>query len=259
MHHNSIPCATATALLFGGTLGLGSTAEAGLTVTSAYFNFNAGSVHATNFDGSAEGSLQGVVWFDVLKLWEEAPEFFTSTQLYPASWVSDVVPFAVGLTPAGSYPSVSGGAEWNAWNVSAEGGVTADGSTVYGTNNGASLKITFGDKPGTDGSGLHGVGGTFRFLDEAGAFFTGEVRIELSNGTAEVRSFSKTNPFAGFWSTDPLLTITSMEIMPYGLTPPDFSIGIQDLYLGYAGVPVPAPGAIALLGAAGLVTGRRRR
>jgi hypothetical protein len=47
--------------------------------------------------------------------------------------------------------------------------------------------------------------------------------------------------------------------MPYGLTPPDFSIGIQDLYLGYAGVPVPAPGALALLGAAGLVGLARRR
>lgn len=208
---------------------------------------------------SAGGSPQDIAWFNELKLWEEAPEFFSAAKLYPTSWVSQVAPFAVGATPYGSYPSVSGGADWNAWTVSAEGGVTADGSTVYGTNNGASLKITFGDKAGTDGSGLHGVGGKFRFLDGSGAFFTGEVRIELSNGSAEVRSFSKTNPFAGFWSTDPLLTITSMEIMPYGLTPPDFSIGIQDLYLGYAGVPVPAPGALALLGAAGLVGLARRR
>jgi hypothetical protein len=208
---------------------------------------------------SAGGSPQDIAWFNEPKLWEEAPEFFTAAKLYPASWVSEVVPFAVGMTRAGSYPSVSGGADWNAWTVSAEGGLTATGTTVYGTNNGASLKITFGDKPGTDGSGLHGVGGKFRFLDDSGAFFTGNVRIELSNGTAEVRSFSKTNQFAGFWSTDPLLTITSMEIMPYGLTPPDFSIGIQDLYLGYAGVPVPAPGALALLGAAGLVGLARRR
>lgn len=208
---------------------------------------------------SAGGSPQDIAWFNELKLWEEAPALFTAAKLYPASWVSDVVPFAVGLTREGSYPSVSGGADWNAWTVSAEGGLTATGTTVYGTNNGASLKITFGDKPGTDGSGLHGVGGKFRFLDDSGAFFTGNVRIELSNGTAEVRSFSKTNQFAGFWSTDPLLTITSMEIMPYGLTPPDFSIGIQDLYLGYAGVPVPAPGALALLGAAGLVGLARRR
>ena len=44
---------TAAALLFGGTLGLATAADAGLTVTSAYFNLNAGGVYATNFDISA--------------------------------------------------------------------------------------------------------------------------------------------------------------------------------------------------------------
>ena len=42
-----------SALLFGGTLGVATAAEAGLTVTSAYFNLNAGSAYATNFDASA--------------------------------------------------------------------------------------------------------------------------------------------------------------------------------------------------------------
>ena len=45
-----------SALLFGGTLGVATAAEAGLTVTSAYFNLNAGGVYASNFDASAIGS-----------------------------------------------------------------------------------------------------------------------------------------------------------------------------------------------------------
>jgi hypothetical protein len=46
----------AAALLFGGTLGLATAADAGITVTSAYFNLNAGGVYATNFDASVIGS-----------------------------------------------------------------------------------------------------------------------------------------------------------------------------------------------------------
>jgi len=47
---------TAAALLFGGTLGLATAADAGLTVTSAYFNLNAGGAYAQNFDASAIGA-----------------------------------------------------------------------------------------------------------------------------------------------------------------------------------------------------------
>ena len=205
---------------------------------------------------SAGGAAEGITWFDDLTVWESAPSVFS----FPKSWVTESVQFAVGQTGAGSYQDLAGGADWNAWVISAgSSGLTSDGSLVYATASGASLRLDFGGKPGLDGSGLHGVGGNFRLRNEDGTFFNGEIRIELSNGDAIVEEISKSNPFVGFWSTDPMLTITSMTLSPYGLTPPDFSIGITDLYLGYAGVAVPAPGALALIGAAGLVGISRRR
>ena len=205
---------------------------------------------------SAGAASEGITFFDDLKIWESAPAAFS----FPKSWVSENVEFAVGQTAAGHYEHFSGGADWNAWMISAgNAGLTANGSLLYATASGASLRLDFGGKPGIDGSGLHGVGGNFRLRNEDGTFFNGEIRIELSNGDAIVEEISKSNPFVGFWSTDPMLTITSMTLSPYGLTPPDFSIGITDLYLGYAGVAVPAPGAMVLLGAAGLVGISRRR
>ncbi len=205
---------------------------------------------------SAGAASEGITFFDDLKIWEAAPAVFS----FPKSWVTENVEFAVGQTAEGYYGQVSGGSDWNAWAISAgNAGLTANGSLLYATASGASLRLDFGGKPGLDGSGLHGVGGNFRLRNEDGTFFNGEIRIELSNGEAIVEEFSKSDPFVGFWSTDPTLTITSMTLSPYGLTPPDFSIGIADLYLGYAGVAVPAPGAMALLGAAGLVGISRRR
>lgn len=205
---------------------------------------------------SAGGAAEGISWFNDFKTWETAPAVFS----FPKSWVTETLEFDVGATRAGYYPSLTGGADWNAWAISAgNAGLTANGSLLYATASGASLRLDFTGKSGTDGSGLHGVGGDFFLRNEDGTFFNGQIRIELSNGEADVREFSTANPFEGFWSTDPLLTITSMTLSPYGLTPPDFSIGITDLYLGYAGVAVPAPGALALIGAAGLVGISRRR
>jgi hypothetical protein len=205
---------------------------------------------------SAGGSAEGITWFNDKDIWEAAPAVFS----FPKSWVTDFVDVAVGKTPEGDHAQLSGGADWNAWAITAgTGDLTATGALVYTTLNGSSLRLDFGGKPGIDGSGLHGVGGNFLLRNSDGTFFNGEIRIELSNGEAIEEALSKNNPFAGFWSTDPLLTITSMTLTPSGFSPPDFSIGIQDLYLGYAGVPVPAPGALALLGAAGLVGLARRR
>lgn len=205
---------------------------------------------------SAGGVSEGITFCVDLKDWEAAPAAFS----YPKSWVTENVEFAVGQTASGYYEQLEGGADWNAWTISAgSAGLTSNGALLYATANGASLQLEFGGKPGVDGSGLHGVGGNFRLRNEDGTFFKCEIRIELSNGDGITKEISKTNPFVGFWSTDPMLTITSMTLSVYGPTPPNFSIGITDLYLGYAGVAVPAPGALALLGAAGFVGLARRR
>jgi hypothetical protein len=56
------------------------------------------------------------------------------------------------------------------------------------------------------------------------------------------------------------LTITGLTLEPFSGSTSNYYIGAHTLFLGYAGVAlVPAPGAIALLGAAGLVGWSRRR
>jgi len=60
----------------------------------------------------------------------------------------------------------------------------------------------------------------------------------------------------GFWVADPNQTITSFKVQPMG-TAAAYFVGAETMYLGTA--VVPAPGAIALLGAVGLLSGARRR
>ena len=83
--------------------------------------------------------------------------------------------------------------------------------------------------------------------------------LKLSDGPSIFKNFNNESDFAGFWLTDPTLTITGLTIEPVGTAAVANFVGIDTLYLGFAGAPVPAPGAIALLGAAGLVATRRRR
>ncbi|MFM8641104.1 MAG: hypothetical protein ACKOEL_10785, partial [Planctomycetota bacterium] len=72
-----------------------------------------------------------------------------------------------------------------------------------------------------------------------------------------VRNFGGADPFAGFWLTDTTATIASVTVTPFGNAPAGMYVGAHTLYLGYAGIP--APGAIVLLGAAGLIASNRRR
>lgn len=204
------------------------------------------------------GGSDGVLWLDDAGLWVDAPAFIKD---YPASWVTDTFISPVGaITSPGTYASLSGGKGWYAWTLTAVGStLSANGSIVSSVKSGAPLRIDFGGASGPDGSGVHGVGGNFRLVDASGSFLGGELALTLSNGDAFVRQFTKDQPFGGFWTTDPSLTITSMTVSAYGLVPPSYSIGIQDLYLGYAGVPVPGPASAALLAAAGLIRASRRR
>jgi MYXO-CTERM domain-containing protein len=62
---------------------------------------------------------------------------------------------------------------------------------------------------------------------------------------------SSTSQWQGFWSNGPAITSISIQVMGSGtLYPSADSISVA---------VIPAPGALALLGAAGLVGGRRRR
>lgn len=175
------------------------------------------------------------------------------------------------------YATVSNGTssnwwQWTATSGSPVGGVSigsgpgtgdnADGQYIYSTPTGNALVFSFTGANSSDGgfrSGLRGIGGGFRFFSASGAPVAGRLILTISNGDSVVRNFNSTDSFAGFWLTDQHTVITSLRLEPFGTTMGSYFIGAHTLYLGYAGAEIPAPGAIALLGAAGLVGFRRRR
>lgn len=137
------------------------------------------------------------------------------------------------------------------WSASASGGLYAQGG-VLSTNRPETLTFTFTP-------GVRAVGGNFFGTDidfnNASVIFT----VSLSNGTSFSGEASTPESFTGFRSTT-AATISSLSIdvepaqgFMGGEMPPVYP-SVDNLYFG-----VPAPGAIALLGAAGLIGFRRRR
>ena len=204
----------------------------------------------------AFASFVDVVTFTNRLEWRDAatdPEL----ALFPANWdirfrtdnMTDV-PIVGGVA--------SGGNGWSSWTATSSSGEMVNAGTgIYSTPAGSSIILDFTNPVGPDFSGLRGIGGGFQFFDSTGAFVPGKILLKLSDGTSIFKNFNNESDFAGFWLTDPTLTITGLTIQPVGTAAGLNFVGIDTLYLGYAGVP--APGAITLLAAAGIVATRRRR
>jgi hypothetical protein len=140
---------------------------------------------------------------------------------------------------AGSTASVN-------WSAFADGGLyVQDG--VFSTEFPDPLTFTFTP-------GVRAVGGNFFGVDaefaNAAVFFS----VLLSDGTSYEGEASSPASFTGFRSTTAAtiasLTINVENAVGTGAVYPS----VDNLYFG-----VPAPGAVALLGVAGLVGSRRRR
>jgi MYXO-CTERM domain-containing protein len=139
------------------------------------------------------------------------------------------------------------------WSASAsEGLFVQDG--VLSTNLPETLTFTF--TPGVRAVGGNFFGTDFEF-NNASVIFT----VSLSNGTSFTGEASNPASFTGFRSTT-AATISSLSIdvepaqgFMGGGVPPVYP-SVDNLYFG---VTAPAPGAVALLGAAGLIGLRRRR
>jgi hypothetical protein len=140
---------------------------------------------------------------------------------------------------AGSTASVN-------WSAFADGGLYVQGG-VFSTEFPDPLTFTFTP-------GVRAVGGNFFGVDaefaNAAVFFS----VLLSDGTSYEGEASSPASFTGFRSTT-AATIASLTINVENLFGTDAVYpSVDNLYFG-----VPAPGAVALLGVAGLVGSRRRR
>jgi hypothetical protein len=217
-------------------------------------------VAAGVFAASASAGSVSVVFSQSYDDWSD-PDFVSA--LYPAGWTTSVVNDDFSTMQSGTFATASGGSAWNAWTMNPSSGSLAVNTPVAGiqaTETGATIHIAF-TSPGSPDSGLHGVGGYFGLRDGTGNWVPGTIQVTLSNGSSDVRRHDSASQFIGWWISTPGLTITSLDIRPVSNFKGSFTTGntvaISQLSFGYAGVP--APGAFALLGLAGLMAGRGRR
>ena len=206
----------------------------------------------------ASAGVVDVVTFTNRNEWRDAATD-PDMALFPATW--EVLFRTDNMTDVPIVGGVAtGGTDWSSWTATSSastGAMVSTGTGIYSTPAGSSIILDFTGPVGPDNGGLRGIGGGFQFFDDNGGFVPGKIWLKLSDGTSIFRNFNSETAFAGFWLTDPTLTITGLTIEPAGTAAAANFVGIDTLYLGYAGVP--APGAIALLGAAGLIATRRRR
>lgn len=148
---------------------------------------------------------------------------------------------------SGFYPGdVSGSAGGIGWTASATGGLYAD--LGFLSTNFANTELFFALSPG-----VNGVGGNFFATDINFNVIPSIVEVFLSDGTSYIASITSADAFVGFYSTDAAITSISTLALTTSGGPAAYATA-NNLYFA-----VPAPGAVALLAAAGVVARRRRR
>jgi len=193
--------------------------------------------------------------------WMDAP---TDLGFLPAYWATDTATVNFNQPEVRDASSISdfemftggGRVDWSARSSALGGEVSQVNGGIFSTPAGSSLIFSFSDNA-TEG-GLMGVGGNFGFYDANGNRTSGRVLVKLSDGTAILRNFNSEDAFAGFWTTPGNATITELRITAIGTGASSSFVGADSMVLGWM-APVPAPGAIVLLTAAGLIGLRRRR
>ena len=189
-----------SALLFGGTLGVATAAEAGITVTSAYFSLNAGSAYATNFDASAITSPLAAIGANSSLVFSGLGQFgFLVSAASDGNELWSVYGATIGFT-----------ADTN-MTVQLTGDISSEAATVFlvDTNTNSTIFLR------ASGTGMWDSG--FIQLAAGGSYLVGvNGPLTFANGGNETGS-----------------------VLAFSF--------------------VPAPGAAALVGLAGLITGRRRK
>lgn len=131
------------------------------------------------------------------------------------------------------------------WTVSATGGLFADVGMMSTLDPYATLSFTFSP-------GVRAVAGNIFGSDPNFNIVPTIVNVTLSDGTSYEGFTTSASDFIGFYSTTANIFSLSITVADPASSGAIFST-IDNLYLA-----VPAPGAAALIGLAGLATRRRR-
>lgn len=201
--------------------------------------------------GSSFAGVATTVAFNSLIDWTE---FAAKTGSFPAGWTTATTSESFESKQPLTQTSISGGMGWSSWTAFASSGsVTQDFGAMSTAKSGTTLFFDLGGKPNALG-GLHGIAGDFGFIDANGEYQPGRIEMTLSSGASIVQEFTAKTSFAGFWITDPEITITGLSLKPLSNV---YAVSTSNLYFGFAGVP--APGACALLFIASVFASGRRR
>lgn len=152
----------------------------------------------------------------------------------------------------GFHPSPFSGSTGSVgWSAEAEGGLFVSGG-MFSTNIPEPLTFTFTP-------GVRAVAGNFFGTDFDFNSITVIFSVALANGTTYEGYSEGASSFTGFRSTAgetiSSLTLTVVAAPGFGGGGPSAYPTVDNLYFGV----IPAPGALALLGAAGMIGYRRRR
>ena len=146
----------------------------------------------------------------------------------------------------GFYGTATGNVGGIQWTASAPGFLYA-GSGYMSTNNADAL-LTFNLSPS-----VQGVAGNFFATDQSFNILPAIIGVQLADGSAYVGYAASAADFVGFYSTG--AAISSISVSVAGNLPAGTNYAtVDNLYFA-----VPAPGAVALIGLAGLIGGSRKR
>ena len=136
------------------------------------------------------------------------------------------------------------------WSATATGGLFCD-SGYFSTNNPVTATFTFAPGVMAVGANIFGTDSNFNIV-------AARITVTLADGSSYIASTSVPTDFVGFISNGAAISSLTMNAVSAPGGPTNTYVTADNMYFGVVGV-VPAPGAAALIGLAGLVASRRRR
>ena len=134
------------------------------------------------------------------------------------------------------------------WSATATGGLFCSNG-YFSTNNPVAATFTFAPGVMSVGANIFGTDSNFNIV-------AARITVTLADGSSYIASTSVSTDFVGFISNG--AAISSLTMNAVGAPGSNVYVTADNMYFGVVGV-VPAPGAVALIGLAGLVASRRRR